>query len=117
MTKKQKPQNKAEEKPDSKQSLDTIFLDLGFPPEEAKLLSEKVQRYFERSDHLKAQMMKEIAAFVTEQKFSKKDAAAFFEVKKKRMSKVLKGKAMDASFNELLEMLLQADKDVEIVVK
>ena len=82
-----------------------VFLDIGFPPDEAQNL------------HLRSDLMSRIERFVRSSGLTQKECAARMGVTQPRLNDLLKGKIDKFSLDALVNMLGHAGMRVELRVK
>lgn len=81
-----------------------IFLDLGFPPDEAENL------------RIRSSLMNEIIRTIRGTKLKQKDAARLFGASQPRISDVMRGKIHEFTIDSLVNMLGHAGMRVEVSV-
>lgn len=82
-----------------------IFLDAGFPPEEAAQL------------HIRSKMMILIEKIIKERSLTQKEAAAVLGVTQPRVSDIVRGRMERFSVDTLIEMLTRLGVEVAFTAK
>lgn len=82
-----------------------IYLDLGFPREEAENL------------HIRSQLMLEIERHYRKSKLTQTKAAQLFGITQPRLNLLLKGRIDEFSIDALINMLARSGKRVDIRIK
>lgn len=78
-----------------------VFLDIGFPPEEAENLL------------LRAKLVTRIASIIEERNFSSRAAAKFFDLTESQLKKLLRGETRTLTIDSLVGMLARAGIAIE----
>lgn len=91
-----------------------IFLDLGFPPDEAARLRADSDRRIAERIAMKKYLVNELAKWIEEKQLSPVDAANKFGVSPERVGHVLARNEMKFSVDQLVKMLIRAGKKIQI---
>jgi predicted XRE-type DNA-binding protein len=94
-----------------------VFLDLGFPPEEAKRLLAHADAQIDESIRLKQQLMDEIAEWIEEASVTQAVAAEVLRVTRPRVSDVVNHKVEKFTIDALVSMLARVGKQVRLAVR
>ena len=94
-----------------------IFLDLGFPPEEAAVLHADSMRIISEKLAIKESLMNELAEWIATKKLKQADAAQILGVTRPRVSDVVNKKAIKFTIDALVDMLARAGKHVQLSVQ
>jgi predicted XRE-type DNA-binding protein len=94
-----------------------IFLDLGFPPEEAAALHADSMRIISEKLAIKESLMNELAGWIAEKKLKQVDAAQILGVTRPRVSDVVNKKAIKFTIDALVDMLARTGKHVQLSVQ
>ncbi|MDQ2147301.1 XRE family transcriptional regulator [Alcaligenaceae bacterium A4P071] len=95
---------------------ENLFLQLGFPPEEAKRLQLASQRHINDTKQLKEQLMAELAAWIELHHLKQAEAAEILMVSRPRVSDVVNRKTTKFTIDTLVEMLSRIGKPVRLAV-
>ena len=93
-----------------------LFLELGFAPAEAKRLQAASHKQINDTRLLKQQLMKELAAWITEHHLKQAEAAAVLMVSRPRVSDVVNKKTSKFTIDTLVEMLSRVGKPVKLAI-
>jgi predicted XRE-type DNA-binding protein len=93
-----------------------IFIELGFPPAEARRLQALSRREIHETQKLKRQLMDELSAWIVERQLKQADAAEILMVSRPRVSDVMNRKTSKFTIDTLIEMLCRIGKPVRIAV-
>ena len=93
-----------------------LFLELGFPPEEAKRLQAASRKQINDTLRLKKQLMTELADWIEEHQLKQADAAEILMVSRPRVSDVVNKKTSKFTIDTLVEMLSRIGKPVKLAV-
>jgi len=93
-----------------------LFLELGFPPAEAKRLHALSRKHINDTRRLKRQLMDELLAWIAEHRLKQSEAAAILMVSRPRVSDVMNKKAAKFSIDTLVEMLGRVGRPVILTV-
>ncbi|MDO5103690.1 MAG: XRE family transcriptional regulator [Lautropia sp.] len=93
-----------------------LFLELGFPPEEAERLHRASQQQINDTKQLKEQLMAELAAWIEQHHLKQAEAAEILMVSRPRVSDVVNKKAAKFTIDTLVEMLSRIGKPVRLAV-
>jgi predicted XRE-type DNA-binding protein len=93
-----------------------IFLELGFPPAEAKRLQAASQKQINDTRLLKQQLMEELSNWIAEHHLRQAEAAEILMVSRPRVSDVVNKKTAKFTIDTLVEMLSRVGKPVRLVV-
>ncbi|WP_454673032.1 helix-turn-helix domain-containing protein [Achromobacter pestifer] len=93
-----------------------LFLELGFPLEEAKRLQEISAKQIDDARLLKEQLMAELASWIAAHDLKQSDAARILMVSRPRVSDVVNRKTTKFTIDALVEMLGRAGKSVSLSV-
>ena len=94
-----------------------VFLDLGFPPREAKRLLAHADAQIDEAIRLKQQLMDEIAEWMKEASVTQAVAAEVLHVTWPRVSDVLNHKVEKFTIDALVIMLARIGKQVRLAVQ
>ncbi len=94
-----------------------LFLELGFPPAEAKRLHAASRKQINDLRRLKEQLMAELADWIAAHRLRQADAAAILMVTRPRVSDVVNRKTAKFTIDALVEMLGRAGKCVSVAVR
>ena len=93
-----------------------LFLELGFPPEEARRLHAASRKQINDTLRLKKQLMTELADWIGEHHLKQADAAEILMVSRPRVSDVVNKKTSKFTIDTLVEMLSRIGKPVKFIV-
>ncbi|NYT57793.1 XRE family transcriptional regulator [Alcaligenaceae bacterium] len=93
-----------------------IFLELGFPPEEAKRLQAESKLQINDTQLLKEQLMAELASWMEENHLKQTEAAEILMVSRPRVSDVVNKKTSKFTIDALVGMLSRVGKPVTLSV-
>jgi predicted XRE-type DNA-binding protein len=93
-----------------------LFLELGFPPAEARRLHTASRKQINDTLRLKKQLMTELADWIEEHHLRQADAAEILMVSRPRVSDVVNKKAGKFTIDTLVEMLSRIGKPVKLVI-
>lgn len=93
-----------------------IFLELGFPPAEARRLHAASRKQINETQRLKRQLMDELSAWIVEHRLKQAEAAEILMVSRPRVSDVMNKKAAKFTIDTLIELLSRIGKPVKIAV-
>ncbi|MBP6014645.1 MAG: XRE family transcriptional regulator [Alphaproteobacteria bacterium] len=93
-----------------------IFLELGFPPAEARRLHAASRKQINETQRLKRQLMDELSAWIIEHRLKQAEAAEILMVTRPRVSDVMNKKAAKFTIDTLIELLSRIGKPVKIAV-
>jgi len=93
-----------------------LFLELGFPPEEAKRLHQASQQQINDTKQLKEQLMAELAEWIEQHHLKQAEAAEILMVSRPRVSDVVNKKTAKFTIDTLVEMLSRIGKPVRLAV-
>jgi predicted XRE-type DNA-binding protein len=93
-----------------------LFLELGFPPAEARRLHAASRKQINDTLRLKKQLMTELADWIEEHHLKQSDAAEILMVSRPRVSDVVNKKAAKFTIDTLVEMLSRIGKSVTLAV-
>jgi predicted XRE-type DNA-binding protein len=93
-----------------------LFLELGFPPAEAKRLHTLSRKHINDTRRLKRQLMDELSTWIAEHRLKQSEAAAILMVSRPRVSDVMNKKATKFSIDALIEMLARVGRPVTLAV-
>lgn len=93
-----------------------IFLELGFPPAEARRLHAASRKQINETQRLKRQLMDELSAWIVEHRLKQAEAAEILMVTRPRVSDVMNKKAAKFTIDTLIELLSRIGKPVKIAV-
>ena len=94
-----------------------VFLDLGFPPREAKRLLAHADAQIDDSNRLKQQLIDEIAEWMKEASVTQAVAAEVLRVTRPRVSDVVNHKVEKFTIDALVSMLGRIGKQVRLAVQ
>jgi len=93
-----------------------IFLELGFPAEEAKRLQAESKQQINDMQLLKEQLMAELASWMEENHLKQAEAAEILMVSRPRVSDVVNKKTGKFTIDALVGMLSRIGKSVTLSV-
>ncbi len=93
-----------------------LFLELGFPPEEARRLHLASQQQINDTKLLKEQLMTELADWIGQHHLKQAEAAEILMVSRPRVSDVVNKKTTKFTIDTLVEMLSRIGKPVRLAV-
>jgi predicted XRE-type DNA-binding protein len=93
-----------------------LFLELGFPPAEAKRLHAASQQQINDTRLLKEQLMGELADWIEQHQLKQADAARIMMVSRPRVSDVVNKKVAKFTIDTLVGMLSRVGKSVRLAV-
>lgn len=93
-----------------------VFLELGFPPAEARRLHAASRKQINETRRLKRQLMDELSAWISEHRLKQADAAEILMVSRPRVSDVINKKTAKFTIDTLIELLSRVGKPVKIAV-
>jgi predicted XRE-type DNA-binding protein len=93
-----------------------IFLELGFPPAEARRLHAASRKQINETQRLKRQLMDELSAWIVAHRLKQAEAAEILMVSRPRVSDVMNKKASKFTIDTLIELLTRIGKPVTIAV-
>jgi predicted XRE-type DNA-binding protein len=93
-----------------------IFLELGFPPEEAKRLHAASRKQIDDTLRLKQQLMTALADWIEDHHLRQADAAEILMVSRPRVSDVVNKKTAKFTIDTLVGMLSRIGKPVSLAI-
>ena len=93
-----------------------IFLELGFPPVEAKRLHAASREQINDTRRLKQQLMEELSTWIAEHHLKQSEAAEILMVSRPRVSDVVNKKTAKFTIDTLVEMLSRVGKPVKLAI-
>lgn len=93
-----------------------LFLELGFPAEEAEKLQEASRKQINGTQLLKEQLMLELAEWIVQHHLKQTEAAKILMVSRPRVSDVMNRKTAKFTIDTLVEMLSRIGKPVRLAV-
>jgi predicted XRE-type DNA-binding protein len=93
-----------------------LFLELGFPPAEARRLHAASRKQINDALRLKKQLMTELANWIEEHHLRQADAAEILMISRPRVSDVVNQKASKFTIDMLVELLSRIGKPVKLAV-
>lgn len=93
-----------------------IFLELGFPPAEAKRLHAASRKQIDDTRRIKEELMGELASWIQDHRLKQADAAVILMVSRPRVSDVVNRKTSKFTIDTLVEMLSRIGKPVRLAV-
>jgi predicted XRE-type DNA-binding protein len=93
-----------------------LFLELGFPPAEAKLLHAAARKQINDTRRLKEQLMTELTTWIEQHHLKQAQAAQILMVSRPRVSDVMNKKTAKFTIDALVEMLSRVGKPVTLAV-
>ena|SRR5258706_13528681 len=93
-----------------------LFLELGFPPTEAKRLHALSRKHINDTRRLKRQLMDELSAWIAQHRLKQSQVAEILMVSRPRVSDVVNKKTAKFSIDTLVEMLGRVGKPVTLAV-
>src|SRR3984885_9910309 len=95
---------------------DNLFLDLGFPAEEAQRLHAASQKQINDTRLLKEQLMTELSSWIEQHHLKQAEAAEILMVSRPRVSDVVNKKTAKFTIDTLVEMLSRVGKPVKLAI-
>ena len=95
---------------------DNLFLDLGFPAEEAARLHAASQKQINDTRLLKEQLMTELSSWIDEHHLKQAEAAEILMVSRPRVSDVVNKKTAKVTLDTLVEMMSRIGKPVTLAI-
>jgi len=95
----------------------SLFLELGFPPAEARRLDAASRKQINDLRRLKEQLLTELADWIADHRLRQADAAAILMVTRPRVSDVVNRKTAKLTIDALVEMLGRVGKTVSVAVR
>ena len=93
-----------------------LFLELGFPPGEARRLQAASRKQINDTLRLKRQLMTVLSDWIEEHQLKQSEAAEILMVSRPRVSDVVNKKAAKFTLDTLVEMLNRVGKPVKLAV-
>ena len=93
-----------------------LFLELGFPPDEAKRLHAASRKQINDSRQLKQQLMEELSVWIAKHHLKQAEAAQILMVSRPRVSDVVNKKTAKFTIDTLVEMLSRVGKPVKLAI-
>lgn len=93
-----------------------LFLELGFPAEEAERLQQASRKQINDTQLLKEQLMLELAEWIAQHHLKQTEAAKILMVSRPRVSDVINRKTAKFTIDTLVEMLSRIGKPVRLAV-
>ena len=93
-----------------------LFLELGFPPNEARRLQAASRRQINDTRLLKQQLMEELSLWIAEHHLKQADAAEILMISRPRISDVVNKKTTKFTIDTLVEMLSRIGKPVRLAI-
>lgn len=93
-----------------------LFLELGFPPEEARRLQAASRRQINDTRLLRQQLMEELAAWIAEHHLKQAEAAEILMVSRPWVSDVVNKKTTRFTLDTLVDMLSRVGMPVKLAV-
>jgi predicted XRE-type DNA-binding protein len=93
-----------------------LFLELGFPAEEAAQLHAVSQKEINDTRLLKEQLMTELSTWIDEHHLKQAEAAAILMVSRPRVSDVVNKKTTKFTIDTLVEMMSRIGKPVTLEI-
>jgi predicted XRE-type DNA-binding protein len=93
-----------------------LFLELGFPPNEARRLQAASRRQINDTRLLKQQLMEELSLWIAEHHLKQADAAEILMISRPRVSDVVNKKTTKFTIDTLVEMLSRIGKPVRLAI-
>ena len=93
-----------------------IFLELGFPPAEAKRLHAASRKQINDTRRLKQQLMEALSAWIVEHHLKQAKATEILMVSRPRVSDVVNKKTAKFTIDTLVEMLSRVGTPVKLAI-
>jgi len=93
-----------------------LFLELGFPADEAARLQIASRQQIDDTRQLKVQLMMELAGWIEAHHLKQAEAAEILKVSRPRVSDVVNMKTAKFSIDMLVDMLARVGKPVRVVI-
>jgi len=93
-----------------------LFLELGFPPDEAKRLHAASRKQINDTRLLKEQLMSALADWIEQHHLKQAEAAEILMVSRPRISDVVNKKTAKFTIDTLVEMLSRVGKPVRLAI-
>ena len=94
-----------------------IFLDLGFPPEEAAKLLAETDKIISEKLAIKESLMTELAGWIEAKHLNQAEAAQILGVTRARASDVINRNSVKFTIDALVGMLARTGKHVQLSVR
>ncbi|TDN67507.1 XRE family transcriptional regulator [Paraburkholderia sp. BL10I2N1] len=93
-----------------------LFLELGFPPDEAERLHAASQKQINDTRLLKEQLMTELSSWIEQHHLKQAEAAEILMVSRPRVSDVVNRKTAKFTIDTLVEMMSRIGKPVTLAI-
>ncbi|MDR5823448.1 XRE family transcriptional regulator [Caballeronia sp. LZ043] len=93
-----------------------LFVELGFPPDEARHYQAESLALIGQTLELKEQLMSELALWIEAHHLKQAEAADILHVTRPRVSDVVNKKSSKFTIDTLIEMLARVGKPVRLVI-
>lgn len=93
-----------------------LFLELGFPPAEARRLQAASRKQINDARLLKQQLMEELSVWIEKHHLKQSEAAEILMVSRPRVSDVVNKKTAKFTIDTLVEMLSRVGKPVRLAI-
>lgn len=93
-----------------------LFLELGFPTDEARRLHAASRKEINATRLLKQQLMEELAGWIADHQLKQSEAAEILMVSRPRVSDVVNKKTAKFTIDSLVDMLGRVGKPVKLAV-
>src|ERR1700758_2017290 len=93
-----------------------LFLELGFPAEEAERLHAASQKQINDTRLLKEQLMTELSSWIEQHHLKQAEAAEILMVSRPRVSDVVNKKTAKFTIDTLVEMMSRVGKPVKLAI-
>ncbi len=94
-----------------------VFVDLGFPPEEAAALKAESDRIIMEKLAIKETLMAQISGWIVEKRLTQVDAAEILGTTRPRVSDLTNKKTIKFSIDTLIDMVIRTGKRVTLSVR
>lgn len=94
-----------------------VFADLGFEPEEARILKASSQKIISEKLAIKDSLMAELTAWITTNNLKQTEAAEILGITRPRVSDLVNKKTIKFTIDALVDMLARTGKHVQLSVE
>jgi predicted XRE-type DNA-binding protein len=94
-----------------------LFLELGFPADEAERLKTASRKQISDTRLLKRQLMEELSVWIAKHQLKQADAAEILMVSPPRVSDVVNKKTAKFTIDSLVEMLSRIGRPVKLAIR
>ena len=94
-----------------------VFADLGFEPEQARVLKAASQRIISEKLAIKESLMTELAGWIEVEQLKQAEAAEILGVTRPRVSDLVNKKSIKFTIDALVDMLARTGKHVQLSIQ